>query len=80
MERSVKFTLTAAAAAGLFFIQRYRFLTIDQFSRAAGLTHANAYRQLRLLEQRGFLRSFGNTLPGSNGEIIVAKELHFYSQ
>ena len=30
-------TLTDGAILGLFFIQRYRFLTIDQFARAANL-------------------------------------------
>ena len=33
-------TLTNSAALGLFFIQRYRFLTIDQFARAGGLRAA----------------------------------------
>jgi Replication-relaxation len=54
-------TLTDRAALGLFFIQRYRFLTIDQFARAAELNRNTASNQLRLLELQGFLGHFGNT-------------------
>jgi hypothetical protein len=54
-------TLTDRATLGLFFIQRYRFLTIDQFARAAGLNRNTASNQLRLLELGGFLGHFGNT-------------------
>ena len=34
MPRSNKITLTPKSTLGLFFIQRYRFLTIEQFARA----------------------------------------------
>jgi hypothetical protein len=68
MERGRRLTLTEAGAVGLFFIQRYRFLTLDQFARAAALTHTNAYRQLRLFEQQGFLRAFGNTKLAGHGK------------
>ena len=42
-------TLTSGTILGLFFIQRYRFLTVDQFARAAGLKRSTAASQLRLL-------------------------------
>jgi hypothetical protein len=54
-------TLTDRATLGLFFIQRYRFLTIDQFARVADLNRNTASNQLRLLELGGFLGHFGNT-------------------
>ena len=38
MPRGKALTLTTQMALGLFFIQRYRFLTIDQYARAAELT------------------------------------------
>jgi Replication-relaxation len=56
-----KLTLTDGSILGLFFIQRYRFLTIDQFARAAGLNRSTAANQLRLLERSGLLGHFGNT-------------------
>jgi hypothetical protein len=68
MERGRRLTLTEAGAAGLFFMQRYRLLTIDQFARAAGLHHANATRQLRVYEQHGLLRHFGNTRLAGHGK------------
>ncbi|MEL6961547.1 MAG: replication-relaxation family protein [Pseudomonadota bacterium] len=45
---------------GLFFIQRYRFLTIDQYARAASVKRATASDQLRSLERHGILGHFGN--------------------
>ena len=45
--------LTEGLVLGLFFVQRYRFLTIDQFARAAGMHRDTASRQLRNLELRG---------------------------
>ena len=57
--------LTEGLVLGLFFVQRYRFLTIDQFARAAGMHRDTASRQLRNLELRGVLSHFGNAcLPG----------------
>jgi hypothetical protein len=50
---------------GLFFIQRYRFLTIAQFARAAGLSHHRAEDVLRALELHGVLGHFGHVrIPG----------------
>jgi hypothetical protein len=61
MPRGKNLTLTDTAAFGLFFIQRYRFLTIDQFARIASLNRTTAAGQLRFLERQGFLDHFGNT-------------------
>ena len=55
------FTLSRQMAVGLYYVQRYRFLTIKQFARAAGLKHASASDQLRSLELGGLLGHFGNT-------------------
>src|SRR5512135_1100434 len=55
------FTLSEQAILGLFYIQRYRFLTIDQFARAAVYKRSTASDQLRILEHRGLLGYFGNT-------------------
>jgi hypothetical protein len=56
------FTLSEQAILGLFYIQRYRFLTIDQFTRAAAYNkRPTASDQLRILEHRGLLGYFGNT-------------------
>jgi hypothetical protein len=68
MERGRRFALTEQAVVGLFFIQRYRFLTIQQFRRVTGLNRSNTYRQLHLFEQHGILRSFGNTRLAGHGK------------
>jgi hypothetical protein len=61
MPRNGHLTLTDPGTVGLFFIQRYRFLTIDQFARAAGLNPSTAGDQLRCFERHGLLGYFGNT-------------------
>ena len=61
MGRGAGFSLTEKAALGLFFIQRYRFLTIDQHAKASGQTRSSSADQLRALELAGFLGHFGNT-------------------
>lgn len=53
-------TLTGAGVAGLFCIQRYRFLTIDQFARVTGQHRRTALLRLRSLAVQGFLGHFGN--------------------
>lgn len=53
-------TLTESIILGLFFIQRYRFLTIDQYARVSGLKRASASNQLLGLERHGILGHFGN--------------------
>jgi hypothetical protein len=58
-------TLTSANVLGLFFIQRYRFLTIAQFAKAAGLSKRHAEDLLHTFGRRGIVGSFGNvTIPG----------------
>jgi hypothetical protein len=44
-------TLSDNATLGLFYIQRYRFLTIDQFARATALNRSTASDQLRMMER-----------------------------
>ena len=55
------FTLTDGSILGLFFLQRYRFLTIGQFARVADLKKSTASSQLLMLERYGLLGHFGNT-------------------
>jgi len=50
-----KVTLTERAVAGLFCVQRYRFLTIDQFARASGLHRITAANKLLFFQQCGVL-------------------------
>ena len=61
-------TLTQSGLTGLSFIQRYRFLTIAQYARAAGLHHETAASQLRHFERLGILGFFGNTRLAGNGK------------
>ena len=60
MPRGRHFSLTEKAALGLFYVQRYRFLTIDQFARAAGLNRSTAADNLRFMERHGLVGYFGN--------------------
>jgi len=58
-------TLTPTLVLGLFFIHRYRFLTIAQFAKAAGLSRERSEDVLYALSRRGIVASFGNvTIPG----------------
>jgi hypothetical protein len=68
MPRGKNPTLTEAAAFGLFFIQRYRFLTIDQLARVASLNRSTTSGQLRFLERQRFLHHFGNTKLSGHGK------------
>jgi hypothetical protein len=68
MPRGSALTLTDGATLGLFFIQRYRFLTIDQFARAARLNRSTASDQLRMFERHGLLNHFGNTGLAGHGK------------
>src|SRR3954454_19660315 len=57
--------LTDSVVLGLFFIQRYRFLTIEQFARVSAMHRETASKQLRALELHRLLGHYGNiTLPG----------------
>jgi hypothetical protein len=65
MVKSTRLTLTGLAVLGLFFIQRYRFLTITQFAKASGLSRHRAEDVLRSLELHGVLGHFGHVrIPG----------------
>ena len=68
MPVSANLTLTEGTAAGLFCIQRYRFLTINQFARASGQHRITAANKLRFFQQRGLLGHFGNTGMRGNGK------------
>jgi DNA-binding PadR family transcriptional regulator len=61
-------TLSENALVGLYFIQRYRFLTVAQFGRAAGLKPSFSSQLLRGLEARGFLSYFGNVGTRGHGK------------
>ena len=59
-------TLTPATVLGLFFIHRYRFLTIAQVGKAAGLSKRHIEDVLHTFARRGILGSFGHvTIPGA---------------
>lgn len=45
---------------GMYFIQRYRFLTVKQFAAITGLRDKSASEALLRLERQGFLDHFGN--------------------
>jgi hypothetical protein len=68
MPSATRLTLTEQATVGLFFIQRYRFLTIDQFARVAGMNRHTAGNQLRRFELQGLLDHFGNTRLNGHGK------------
>jgi hypothetical protein len=61
MGRGEAFALSHSGALGMFFIQRYRFLTIGQYARASLQRRETAADQLRSLERAGCLGHFGNT-------------------
>src|SRR5690242_12941205 len=58
--------LSEATLAGIFFIQRYRFLTISQFATVTGFSNYHSAELLRRLEKLGACGYFGGVfLPGS---------------
>jgi hypothetical protein len=68
MALSVDIALTESLIQGLFSIQRYRFLTINQFARVSGLHHSTAADKLYFLSQVGVLAYFGNTRSAAHGK------------
>ena len=60
MRRSTSIILSESAAVGLFFMQRYRFLTIDQYARVTQQNRSTARDQLRHMQLLGLLGFFGN--------------------
>ena len=54
MPQSASLALSQNAAVGLFFMQRYRFLTIDQYARVAHINRSTASdKQMALLQKLG---------------------------
>jgi hypothetical protein len=68
MARNGYLSLTDRGALGLLFIQRYRFLTINQFARVTDLHHSRAADKLRVFQQHGLLGYFGNTRLAGHGK------------
>lgn len=52
--------VTDEVMLGLFFIQRYRFLSIEQFAKASGLSASHSSELLLDLERQKCLGHFGN--------------------
>src|SRR5215213_6389662 len=65
MARANVLTLSPSTVLGLFYIQRYRFLTITQVARAAELSFDHTAEVLRGLEQHEVVGHFGHVrIPG----------------
>src|SRR5687767_13716712 len=60
MRRSTSIILSESAIVGLFYMQRYRFLTIDQYARVTQKNRSTAKDQLRRMQGLGILGFFGN--------------------
>ena len=60
--------LTNANMLGLFFINRYRFLTIAQFAKASELSRDRSEALLRQLSRRDIVGSFGNVVIAGAGK------------
>lgn len=54
---------------GLFYVQRYRFLKIDQFARAAGMKPSAAAEALRSLKTAGWVDTFGGVPTEGRGRL-----------
>src|SRR4051794_32938978 len=62
---SMTATLSAGTIIGLYFMQKYRFLTIAQFAKITGFSQYHSGEVLRGLERWGYIGYFGNTrIPG----------------
>jgi hypothetical protein len=61
-------TLTPPIILGLFFLQRYRFLTIAQFSTAAGVSKYHGENVLHSFARRGIVGTFGNVMIPGHGK------------
>ena len=65
MEPGENLIVTPGAVLGLFYIQRYRFLTITQVARVTGLSYHHTADLLRGFESRGHVGYFGHVrIPG----------------
>src|SRR5919206_4627898 len=64
-EKARRTTLTEGTLRGLAYLQQYRFLTIAQFARIAGISTYHAGQVLQALETRQLVGYFGFTvIPG----------------
>src|SRR5215217_4284773 len=65
MDAGESLIVTPGAVLGLFYIQRYRFLTITQFARVTGLSYHHSADLLRGFAARGHVGHFGHVrIPG----------------
>src|SRR4051812_40756348 len=65
MEPGESLIVTPGAVLGLFYIQRYRFLTITQVARVTGLSYHHTADLLRGFAARGHVGHFGHVrIPG----------------
>src|SRR3954465_7145983 len=65
MEPGESLIVTPGAILGLYFMQRYRFLTITQFAAITGLSYRHTAELLRGFESRGHIGYFGHVrIPG----------------
>ena len=60
--------LTEANTLGLFFINRYRFLTIAQYAAVSGLSRAYAEDALLRFARQDIVGSFGNVVIAGHGK------------
>ncbi|MEW9920312.1 replication-relaxation family protein [Marimonas sp. MJW-29] len=60
VSRAMRSAPTEQHMLGLYFIHRYRFLTVRQFAAVTGLKEKSASEVLLRYERRGFLDHFGN--------------------
>src|SRR3954466_168195 len=65
MEPGESLIVTPGAVLGLFYLQRYRFLTITQVARVTGLSYHHTADLLRGFAARGHVGHFGHVrIPG----------------
>jgi hypothetical protein len=67
-QRSQGRTYSEGVITGLFFLFKYRFLTIAQFARISGFSAYHAAEVLRDFERWGHVGYFGNVLIPSSGK------------
>jgi Replication-relaxation len=65
MAKMQGFAISVGTLRGLFFINKYRFLSINQFAKIAGFSEYHSGEVLRKLEARGAVGYFGFvSIPG----------------
>jgi len=68
MEPGESLIVTPGAVLGLFYIQRYRFLTITQVARVTGLSYHHTADLLRGFAARGHVGYFGHVRTPGHGK------------